>query len=987
MKRRFLPLSLFLIFTMLGGFLLSSSGILQSKKYVPRSYPKDALSKGNKQSAEYLKLLRNNQISGLLNPEDVLRAQDGIAEIKSSRSLGMTWKDLGPDNFGGRTRAIVFDNQDSEGKSAYAAAVTGGIWKTTDLATTWLKVNQESSNLKASCMIQTPNGDLYVGTGESFSAQSVSGLEQMGYTNGFMGSGVYKSTDGNNFSLLSATSPAINNETSSWAFVNELAFESSNGRLYAATNTGLMYSNDGGTTWATAKDAEGNELIDNATDVQAGTNGLVIATINNLAYVSSDGNADNFLLRSYDGADSDSAGVIPVNNVRRIEFAIAPSDENIVYASVVNQFQEIYNVYRSANKGETWDIVMPGSESLVVLGGQGVYNNSIEVFLDNPNKLLLGGINLWEGEMIQETGYFAWKAISQGFFTSFDYVHVDQHAYAFRPGFNNEFLIGTDGGVYKGSFSQNQYSYESSNRNYISTQFYSVGYSGLENYVIGGAQDNGSILITGNGNTTKQGTEIMGFGFGGFQNGGDGGPAVISIINKNVLVASTTNGDVRRSDDAGENYSTNDQFLDGIGNVNSFKTPMALWESFDNPNSRDSIWFYNRTGETIDAGSYTMALSANSDQPFYFNMPSDLVHGDSVTIVDPVSSRFFLATANNIYMVSDLHDFAKSPDWWKIAHNDYTVYGGIPHCIGISGDANYAWVGNQDGKLFRISNLALAYDFDRADVSSPSCVVSVEQIPLYVEGTTDEVSQVITSVSIDPINANNVIVTLGNYDNTQYVLYSNNALAQNPVFVSKQGNLPMMPIYSSLLEMKDPNVAIIGTEFGVFSTANITSDSPVWEKDNDMMGSVPVFELKQQSVGHAAMSVQVGDEVVRFDGATNKGLIYAATYGRGLFSTSKFWQPVTDINEINDSNSKYKTLKIYPNPTLETANIEIEASASSNATIKVYDLSGRLVLSTNHMIYTGSNVVRIEVGSLIKGTYLVKTQVEGTVYSNKLMVN
>jgi len=969
---------------MLGGLVLSTSGIIQSKKYVPRTYPKDALSKGNKPSAEYLKLLRNNQTTGLINPADLSMVQKQLSEIKNNRSFDINWKELGPDNFGGRTRAIIFDNKDETAKTAFAASVTGGIWKSTDLGITWSKINQETSNLNSSCMIQTQNGDIYVGTGESFSANVQSGLEQMGYSGGFMGKGIYKSTDGNNFTLLGSTAPDFNNEDSDWAFVNELAVDDANSNLFSATNTGLKYSNDGGTTWASAKDADGNDLGENSTDVQAGSNGPVVASVGNLTYVSYDGNPDNFVLRSYD----DSIGMLPVNNVKRIEFAIAPSDENIVYASVANQFEEIYNVYRSSNKGETWDIVLPGSESMVILGGQGIYNNAIEVFPDDPDRILLGGINLWEGKIVQENGFFAWEAISQGFFTqsAYNYLHVDQHVYTFRPGSASQFLVGTDGGVYVGNYSGGNYSYETGNRNYNTTQFYSVGYSGKERYVIGGSQDNGSILITGSGNTPQYGKEIMG-GQLAFQNGGDGGPAVISLINKDVLVASSTFGDVRRSDDAGENYSTNAQFLDGIGNVSAFKTPLALWESFDNPNSRDSIWFFNRSGATISAGTNTLAQSTNSGQPFYFDMPHDLVTGDSIIVVDPISSRFFLATAFHIYMIKDLHDFAKTPDWWQIANSEFTVFTGAPHCIAHSSDANYLFVGTQSGELYRISNLALAYDFDRADVSSPSCIVSVEKIPLYIPGTTEEISQIITSISVDPQNSNKVLVTLGNYGNGQYVMYSSNALAQVPDFDSKQGNLPFMPVYSSVIEMKDGNIAILGTEHGVFSTSDIGANSPDWELDDEIMGSVPVFELKQQMVGKEKMTIQVGNDELVFDGATNKGLIYAATYGRGLFYTSRFWQPTVGIEEPYEGNSSYLKLKIFPNPTNQVVNIEIDGKSNTDALVSIYDLSGRLVLSNTYMITQGSNILNINVGNLNKGTYLIKTQLDGKTFSNKLMVN
>ena len=87
-----------------------------------------------------------------------------------------------------------------------AASVSGGIWKSTNLAITWSKINVENDNLYVSCMIQTPDGTIYAGTSESFAAQTMSGLEDMGYSGGFMGQGIFKSTDGENFSLLNLQS-------------------------------------------------------------------------------------------------------------------------------------------------------------------------------------------------------------------------------------------------------------------------------------------------------------------------------------------------------------------------------------------------------------------------------------------------------------------------------------------------------------------------------------------------------------------------------------------------------------------------------------------------------------------------------------------------------------------------------------------------------------------------------------------------------------
>ena len=84
---------------------------------------------------------------------------------------------------------------------------------------------------------------------------------------------------------------------SDWAYVNELAFDDTKGRLYAATNTGLKYSDDNGSNWVTAKDEDGVVLDMNAFDVQVNTAGVVLACVDNLCYLSQNGNPDNFVLR------------------------------------------------------------------------------------------------------------------------------------------------------------------------------------------------------------------------------------------------------------------------------------------------------------------------------------------------------------------------------------------------------------------------------------------------------------------------------------------------------------------------------------------------------------------------------------------------------------------------------------------------------------------------------------------------------------------
>lgn len=977
MKRKNLPLGLALITIALGLFAMSFSSFTNGKNAAVIGGDEQSVVTRIKSASDYLAMLRTNQSSGIINPSDYKKVQEQLAAFSSDRvEAPMKWTQLGPDNFGGRTRALLFDNQSADATVIYAAGVTGGVWKSVNTGVTWLKVNQASHNLNVSCMAQNATGHIYVGTGELFNTEMYSGLEEMGYSTGFMGTGIFKSTDGDNFQLLASTAPTFNDVNSDWAFINELAVNST-GAIFAATNTGLKYSNDEGASWTAVTDTGGTALLENAFDVKVSANGSVIAAVGNKCYLSQNGDINSFVLKS----TGDSVSLPLATDVRRIEFAFAPSDPNIVYASVVDKFGSVYNIYLSEDQGATWRIILPGTTAVVIFSGTGVYNNVIEVFPTDPGRVLLGGDDLWEGRKIQETGLYSWVKISESFSGTFNplYLHESQHAICFRPGYNTTFFVGNDGGAAIGSVTGDEYRFEVSNRNYFTTQFYNIASSGLENYVLGGAQGNGSILISGTGNTNLQGETVW---------GGDGGACALSLIDKNVMVVSSTGANFQRSEDAGFTYSN--QFLgDFSPSGDFFNTPMALWENFNNPNSRDSLYYHAR--DIIPGGTRIQVLSRNSGQPFYYTTPIDvdLMPGDSIQVCDVVSSRLFIASDNLVGMTKDLHLFAQQPEWFTIA--DATVgFIGDPQCVAYSSDANHLFVGMRDGRVYRISNLALAYDYERADVNSSSCIVSTQEIPLFIPGTTTPITQVVTSIAVDQQNPNIVLVTLGNYGNTEYVLMTENALDEYPVFTSKQGNLPQMPVYSSLLEMSNPDLAIIGTEHGIFINENIHGSSAQWVKQDSMMGSVPVFQLQQQTVPKVADTVVLvnGSEVttIYYPGTNNYGIIYAATFGRGLMRTNTFRKPVA-IEENESNHVAVEALKIYPNPVITDVTVEFDAQMAGNIEIGLYDLMGRQVGYHTESVNKGINTITLNLDGLTPGIYVVSALNGNRRYSQKFIVN
>ena len=101
------------------------------------------------------------------------------------------WLERGPNNVGGRTRAVMFDPNDSSDNTVFAGGVSGGLWKNTNISSSssvWTRVDIPE-NLAVSSITYDPNDTdtFYVGTGESY----------VGHTDGSVnGDGLWKSTDG-----------------------------------------------------------------------------------------------------------------------------------------------------------------------------------------------------------------------------------------------------------------------------------------------------------------------------------------------------------------------------------------------------------------------------------------------------------------------------------------------------------------------------------------------------------------------------------------------------------------------------------------------------------------------------------------------------------------------------------------------------------------------------------------------------------------------
>lgn len=212
--------------------------------YQPRTFTAKYLSQDIKGAMQWLSILRCDPATGTIDPTMYLQARKMVEllQANSAKAIGLTWKELGPDNVGGRCRALLIDKDNPT--IMYAGGVGGGLWRSTTSGTSWVKVSSISDNLAISCIAQGPNGEIYAGTGEGLSQPS-----GINFNTGQMGGGIYKSTDGINFSVLTATKPTlpITSSNPDWALINRVAVSPTTGYVFAATNTALKMSMDHGT--------------------------------------------------------------------------------------------------------------------------------------------------------------------------------------------------------------------------------------------------------------------------------------------------------------------------------------------------------------------------------------------------------------------------------------------------------------------------------------------------------------------------------------------------------------------------------------------------------------------------------------------------------------------------------------------------------------------------------------------------------------------
>ncbi len=466
-----------------------------------------------------------------------------VDQFGSDRSPGSSsetaWDERGPFNIAGRVRLVMFDPNDATGKKAFAGGVSGGLYvnsDVTDLGNEWQLVNGVPGNIAVSSMTVDPTDPqiMYIGTGEQYTQGAANG------------NGIYKSLNGGtswfklNVPLAGGgdTTAGGNDLRSGLYYVNDIvAWQAPSGvvNLFAGVgstgyvgsggggsddpvnilglqNAGLYRSTSGGATWARVEDPVfqytyfSNTFygIPNDFDVSA-DNTLYFGGIRSGF---TNAGLGGRIFKTSNGSTWSIASILTASN--RTQIAVSGTDANVMYAAAqglsgatpvrIFRTDDAWATFTTTNLPNDVDTGIPAND---YTRGQSFYDLMLAVDPTNDDIVYVGGINMHRSA----NGGTSWTQISKwsnnGPLASLSVplVHADIHEMVFRPGFPDQSLTGTDGGVF---YATSLIAADGSpgaipaiNRNLNVTQFYYGAINADDSSgddLAGGTQDNGTLF-------------------------------------------------------------------------------------------------------------------------------------------------------------------------------------------------------------------------------------------------------------------------------------------------------------------------------------------------------------------------------------------------------------------------------------------------------------------------------------------------------------
>lgn len=970
---------------------------------------------------EYLNEI--NPATGRTHKRELLQLQARLnAERPEERAPGDAvnnpWVERGPDNVGGRTRALLFDPNDPTQETVYAGGVSGGLWKNTnisDINSVWSYVGI-SENLSVSSIAVDPNNTnvWYVGTGESYTGADA------------VGNGLWKTTDGGvtwnqiyggvTGSSYVDTSPAavlkINSPANIAADYNITVTTGFGSDLSSALTGDLVLAMDGTSPTEDACSAivnssevngkiavirRGECTFDDKVKRAQDAGAIAVIVVNNVSGApilmggdglgfNEEGNPLNITITSVMVSDTDGNAIIAALG-NGVNGTLQPGSNTSGY-TILPGIQHINDLVVRDNNG-TSEVFFAAAETfasgaLLGINEVGVYKSTDGT---NFSKLVLSA-----GEDLEPNNI---KIAAD------NSIYVSTQSNTFGEG-GGRIYHSTDGSTFtlkhtvpSGSRTEIACSPTDANTIYVLAQLNSdpVGiYKTTDNFtnvttlalpndadtgidandftrgqafydlLIRVDPTNDNILYVGgidlfkstNGGTSWSQISHWYGGWGYQEVHADQHGLAFSSSSKMVF---SNDGGVYLSTNAGNNifprkkgYNTLQFYTVGVAPTTAFSgNEYFLAGAQDNgtlmiENASDGVnSFYERQGGD---GAYSFFDQDGTDQyciaNYVYNGNIKLydfsngnvrtINNESGSNGDFINQEALDSNLDILYSnYSSSSDFIvrmyrniKSGTVTKTNIADASIMDSEPSALTVSHyttNQSNLFIGLKNGKLIKIAGTTNTFPNNPiwTDITGTDFVGSISDIEL---GT----------------NENEIFVTMHNYG-VQNIWYTADG---GTTWVGKEGNLPDIPVKAILQNPLLLEEVIIGTELGVWRTSNFSDASPTWTQSYNGMSNVKVTDLDMR----------------------DDNMVFAATYGRGIFS-GQFTDAVASVDDVLTDK---KAFTVYP--TISDGDFTLMAKNDlGETTCRIFDMAGRQVYSST-INFNETSEQQVSV-NLRTGTYIV----------------
>lgn len=890
-----------------------------------------------------------------------------------------TYTPAGPNNIGGRTRAVAFDRRynGSTNKVIIAGSVSGGIFRSSDGGNTWTRVNPENDIHNLTALAQDPNNPdtWYAGGGEPIAnSASSDGASYLGY-------GIWKSTNnGQTWTKLTQKVMNLNGTDSIRAgtlenfdgvfdFVHRIYVNPANSDVYICGHRRLIRSTDAGSSWrevfttATAASSSTGQMDitgNNAGKLFLAVNGGMPDAAARGIWTSTSGNSGSWTRiagGSVLGVDSVDGwqGNDPQGNSRRIILAAAPNNQDLIYVTYENGKEatgssakpevDLYK-YNSATK--IWTNLsanvpdFPGQKDGVdPFTTQGGYNLTLVVKPDDSNAVFLGGVNLFRSTNgFSNSSGTTWIGGYGKSFTNLNiygsiansndpskWSHPDIHNLVFDPGNPSRAVCANDGGL---QITQNIMATGSTDEpvswanlsNYQTLQYYHVTIdpeAGELNF-IGGAQDNGTRF--------RDGSNLFGDGANNNNHfrigGGDGGTAAVTKTSSNgkIMYGTTQYGNLFRI-----KFSSASPVVDDIEPSGLTATPgysdghgdfvTYFIKDFDNDEDLYYVNF-NRVFRTSAGSSVTSSTGWTEITGIASAIPAD--HQEII------NSQTYSVTTNITAL--------------ELSRGTYFP----SHAL---------YIGTNQGRLYRFDNPR----------NGPAATQPVDITPPFLANLANNRTPVtISDIAVNPNNDEEVMLVVSNYGTTN-IWWTNNAKNASPTWKNAEGNLTLPSIRSCAIVVKkdDSNNPVteyyVGTSVGLFSAVNIGTT---------VQGGGSVSWVRE---GGNVLNLSI---ISSLDYRPEDNVLLVGTHGNGMYYAqvgTADYHPNQNTG-INDPVRNDKNFIVSALPTVAVKD-QIQYRIGNMYTIRsvlvqVHNLAGQLLLRESKAYQDGSvNLQKLPPGAYV----------------------